>query len=62
MKALVRAASLLAALVFAAGAADAQSYPARPVRFIVPFSAGAGTDIFSRLVAKKLGEALVAPQ
>ena len=40
----------------AAGAAVAQSYPARPVRMIVPFPAGGATDIVGRIIAQKLGE------
>jgi len=38
------------------GAAWAQSYPAKPIRFIVPFPAGGGADIFARLIGRKLGE------
>jgi len=52
---------IIAIAVFVAGAAQAQSYPAKPVRFIVPFSTGGGTDIFARLIGKKLGEALGQP-
>ena len=43
-----------AALPFLPGIAHAQSYPARPVRMIVPYSPGAGTDTISRILAQKL--------
>ena len=36
----------------------AESYPTRPIRFIVPFPPGGGNDIVGRLVAVKLGEGL----
>ncbi len=40
------------------GAACAQAYPAKPIRMMVGFPPGGGTDIIGRIVAQKLGEAL----
>ena len=59
----MRAPSLLAAVLVAGvvgattGLAQTEkSYPARPVRLVVPFSAGAGVDVLSRIVSQKLAE------
>ena len=49
--------ALILAAVLSAPVGAADSYPARPVTFIVPFAPGAVTDIETRLYAQKLGEA-----
>ena len=52
--------SLLSAAVAHAQSADAR-WPERPIRFIVPFTAGSSSDIVARLVAQKLAERLGQP-
>src|SRR5262245_649220 len=38
--------------------AQVQTYPTRPIRFIVPFPAGGVADVTARLIGQRLGEAL----
>src|SRR5688572_12239816 len=51
------AAGLMAALVLT-GEAAAQNYPAKPVRIIVPYQAGQGTDVAARYLADQLTKSL----
>ena len=41
---------------FAAGQADAQTYPSRAVKVIVPFGAGSASDVTARILMEKLSE------
>jgi tripartite-type tricarboxylate transporter receptor subunit TctC len=50
---------LVSWVVLSASAQDA--YPTRPVRFILPFPPGGGTDILGRLIADRLSAALGQP-
>jgi tripartite-type tricarboxylate transporter receptor subunit TctC len=50
-----------ALLVVSAGAADAQDYPIRPIRIVVPFPAGAGPDQVARMIAQHLRDTLGQP-
>ena len=45
-------------LLCAAATAFAQAYPAKPIRMLIGFPPGGGTDIVGRIVAQKLGEGL----
>ncbi|MEO8442471.1 MAG: tripartite tricarboxylate transporter substrate binding protein [Betaproteobacteria bacterium] len=43
------------------GAASAQNYPAKPIRFLVPAPPGGGTDTVARIVGQKLSSAVAQP-
>jgi tripartite-type tricarboxylate transporter receptor subunit TctC len=49
---------LMFALLLIPAMASAQVYPAKPIRVIVPFAPGGGTDILTRVISPKLGDAL----
>jgi tripartite-type tricarboxylate transporter receptor subunit TctC len=50
------ASSVLAAATLVAGSVCAQSFPSKPVRIVIAFPAGGGTDIVARLMQPKLTE------
>ncbi len=57
---LVAAALILLALA-SLGTAEAQDYPSRPVKLIVPFAAGGPADIYARFLSQRLQETLGQP-
>lgn len=62
MKCFVRAVSAFAVLAAcAAGNAQAQGWPNRPIRMVVPYTPGGYTDLMARLVSEKMSAALGQP-
>jgi tripartite-type tricarboxylate transporter receptor subunit TctC len=54
----VRLRHVLLAALFAAGVAQAQGYPAKTIRWIVPWPPGGGADVLSRMLSPQLSEAV----
>ncbi len=52
--------SLLAASLISTGV-SAQPYPNKPIKFVVPFTAGSATDIVARTVAEAMGKSMGQP-
>lgn len=61
MRALLTAVALVLALPAAGQESSSQRYPERPVRVIVPFTAGGGADTIARTLGQKLTEAFGQP-
>jgi tripartite-type tricarboxylate transporter receptor subunit TctC len=59
MQQILKSGAFAAALI--ALPAHAQSYPAKPVRFVVPYAAGGNTDVLARLIGQRLSETLGQP-
>jgi tripartite-type tricarboxylate transporter receptor subunit TctC len=60
-KLITAVAATLALLCFALLPACAQTWPQKPIRLIVPFPAGGGTDVVARMVADHLSKLLGQP-
>ena len=57
----IAAAATLLMLTGFSGSVLAQTYPTKPLKFVIPFSAGSATDAVGRIVAQAMGEALGQP-
>jgi tripartite-type tricarboxylate transporter receptor subunit TctC len=48
-------------MALAAGGAGAQQYPAKPIRMVVGFAPGGGTDLVARIIGQKMNESFGQP-
>jgi tripartite-type tricarboxylate transporter receptor subunit TctC len=55
---LLGSASAVGLAMFSFAAVAAEAYPSRPITIVVPFGAGSGTDIVTRIIAQRLAMAL----
>ncbi len=55
---IIASSAITLCLVLATASAQSQTWPSKPIRFIVPFPPGGGTDVLTRTIAPKLGEGL----
>jgi len=53
--------SLAALVAVAAPLATAQTFPVKPIRFVVPFAPGGGTDLLARAIGQRLTDVLGQP-
>lgn len=58
---MIRATFVVAATALLAAGAQAQGFPSKPIRFIVPFTAGSGTDVIARTVGDTMARGLGQP-
>jgi tripartite-type tricarboxylate transporter receptor subunit TctC len=57
----LRTAAVACALAVVGAGAFAQAWPSRPIRMVVGFAPGGGTDVMARAVAQALTESLGQP-
>ena len=57
----VRSTLLLGVMASAGRLAAQQKYPAKPIKFVVPFAAGGGGDVVARMLAQRLTERINTP-
>ena len=57
----MRLAGRIALITGVVACASAQGYPSKPIRFVVPFAPGGGTDLIARTLSVRLSEALGQP-